>query len=78
MTVLHYMFGSLLSRRICTGCQARCVIQNQHGLCSLCQASVHQFVSMRRHLRGLPLLLKEAQNRQPSRLRLIERSPEQH
>lgn len=76
MAVFRDMFGSLLFHKICRGCQRRCAIQDQHGLCSLCQANVHHFVSMRRHLRALPLLFQATQSRQPAHLRLIGRSPE--
>jgi hypothetical protein len=71
MPVLRYMFGSLFSYRCCISCQRRCVVQTQQGLCSLCQANLHQFVSMRRQLKALPLL-QAAQGRRPSRLRLVE------
>ena len=77
MPVLHYVFGSLLFHRVCTGCQCRCAMQNHHGLCSRCQATVHQFIAMRRQLRALPLLFQAIHKRQTPRLRAIEPSSEQ-
>lgn len=74
MPVLRYMFGSFLYR-YCISCQRRYAVQNEHGLCSLCQATVHQFVNMRRQLKALPLL-QAAQSHRPSRLRLI-REPQE-
>jgi hypothetical protein len=71
MPVLRNMFGAFIFYRYCISCRRRYVAQNQHGLCSPCQANVHQFVSMRRHLKALPLL-QAAQNRRHSGLRLIE------